>query len=366
MFPYAKARWPGAAGRGMGPSPPRQGKRWKRRFLPCLERGQSVQRLEDGFGRRFHYLRLSVTEACNFRCTYCLPNGYRKTAPHDFLAVNEVSRLLRAFYALGVSKVRLTGGEPSVRKDLTQLIEAAVGAGVEKIALTTNGWRLARSLNDWTRAGLTHLNVSVDSLDPAVFARVTGHHALESVQVGVDQALTHANLKVKLNAVLLRDTLADGFKGFASFIKDRPVSVRFIELMRTGDNAAFFAAQHVSGDTLRDWLQRRGWTPAPRRFDDGPATEFAHPEFAGRFGLIAPYAPGFCDSCNRLRVTARGKLRLCLFGEGGVGLRDLLQHDHQHEALIERIAGSLWRKPKAHVLLAGDPGDTKHLAELGG
>ncbi|MBY0565458.1 MAG: GTP 3',8-cyclase MoaA [Hyphomonadaceae bacterium] len=325
-----------------------------------------MQRLEDGFGRRFPYLRLSVTEACNFRCTYCLPNGYRKSAPNDFLSVDEVSRLVRAFHALGVQKVRLTGGEPSVRGDLVALIAAVTEAGVEKVALTTNGWRLARGLKDWVRAGLTHLNVSADSLDPSVFARVTGHDRLSEVLAGVDAALTHPRLTVKLNAVLLRDTLSEGFSAYASYLKKRKVSVRFIELMRTGDNAAFFAGQHVPGSELRNWLRDQGWSPVERGYDDGPATEFSHPEYEGRFGLIAPYAPSFCDSCNRLRVTGRGKLRLCLFGDGGVDLRDVLQTDEDRDALMARITDALFFKPRRHALLTGNPGDTKHLAELGG
>jgi cyclic pyranopterin phosphate synthase len=338
----------------------------KRRLLPCLERGGGVQRLQDGFGRRFPYLRLSITEACNFRCTYCLPNGYRKSAPHDFLSVDEVSRLVRAFHALGVRKVRLTGGEPSVRRDLTAIIAAVAATGVEKVALTTNGWRLARDLHDWVQAGLTHLNVSVDSLDPSVFARVTGHDRLTDVLAGVDAALACSQPKVKLNAVLLRDTLAGGFDAYASFLRDRAISVRFIELMRTRDNAAFFAAQHVAGPELRNWLSERGWSPVARHYDDGPATEFSHPHYRGRFGLIAPYAPGFCDSCNRLRVTARGKLRLCLFGEGGVDLRDLLESRADSDALQARIRGALHAKPAAHRLREGISGDTRQLADVGG
>lgn len=333
---------------------------------PVFGKGRRVQHLEDGFGRRFPYLRLSITEACNFRCTYCLPNGYRKSAPHDFLSVDEVSRLLRAFRELGVRKVRLTGGEPSVRRDLKALIAASAETGIEKVALTTNGWRLARDLDDWMQAGLTHLNVSVDSLDRSAFSRVTGHDRLPEVLAGVDAALGSRRLKVKLNAVLLRDTLGEGFDAHAAFLRERRISVRFIELMRTGENAAFFAAQHVSGAVLRDWLCEQGWSPVARGLDDGPATEFSHPDYEGRFGLIAPYAPGFCDSCNRLRVTARGRLRLCLFGEGGVDLRDLLQRDLDREALQARIGDALHIKPAAHRLAAGLSGDTRQLAEVGG
>ncbi|MBS0296449.1 MAG: GTP 3',8-cyclase MoaA [Proteobacteria bacterium] len=322
--------------------------------------------LSDGFGRRFHYLRLSVTEVCNFRCTYCLPDGYRKAGPQDFLSVDEAGRLVSAFADLGLKKVRLTGGEPSARKDLDAIIaRVAAVPGVEKLALTTNGWNLADKAEAWRAAGLSHLNVSVDSLDPGTFERLTGHARLDQVLAGVDRALDLGFQAVKLNAVLMRDT-AEGFAAFADFVRERPVAVRFIELMRTGDNAELFRAQHLSGLVLKDWLTANGWRPRERGFDDGPAIEYEHPRHAGRLGLIAPYAPGFCDSCNRLRVTARGKLRLCLFGDGGIELRDLLQSDTVRPALLARIIDSLGAKAAGHRLHENDPGATRHLAQVGG
>lgn len=323
--------------------------------------------LTDRFGRRFHYLRLSVTEACNFRCGYCLPDGYRKQAPHEFLSVAEVGRLVRAFAGMGVAKVRLTGGEPSVRRDLTEIVATvAATAGVAKVALTTNGWNLARKAAEWRAAGLTHLNVSLDSLDEETFRAITGHARHAEILAGVDLALMQGFAAVKLNAVLLRETAGAGFDRFAAFVRDRAVSVRFIELMRTADNGAFFDANHLPGRVLRDWLAARGWTPVSRGFDAGPALEFEHPQHAGRFGLIAPYAPGFCESCNRLRVTARGKLRLCLFGSGGEDLRDLLQHDGDEARLQDRILAAMAGKTAGHRLAFADPGDARNLAQMGG
>lgn len=325
-----------------------------------------MDRLIDRFGRRFRYLRLSVTEVCNFRCTYCLPEGFKKTQPLSFLSPAEIGRLVETFARLGVGKVRLTGGEPSVRRDLGEIIgRVGAVAGVDKVALTTNGWNLRRHIAEWRAAGLTNLNISIDSLDPDQFRRITGHDRLGDVLRGLDAALAHGMPAVKVNAVLLKDAAAAGFEDFAAFVRDRPVAVRFIELMRTGDNADYFDRQHVSGQVLKFWLEQRGWTARARAVDDGPATEYQHPEFAGRIGLIAPYAPGFCDSCNRLRVTARGKLRLCLFGEGGVELRDLLGQDDS-EALAERIAGALVGKSAGHRLGEGRTGDTRQLAQVGG
>jgi GTP 3',8-cyclase len=323
-------------------------------------------RLVDGFGRRFHYLRLSITEVCNFRCTYCLPDGFKKTGPLSFLSPLECERVVRAFADFGVGKVRLTGGEPSVRRDLPEIIgRTAAVPGVEKVCLTTNGWNLDRQVAAWRDAGLTNLNVSIDSLDREAFRRITGHDRLASVIGGVDRALALGMPTVKVNGVLLRDTAEAGFEAFADFVRERPVAVRFIELMRTGDNAQFFADQHVPGARLADWLAERGWTRRERAFDDGPAVEFSHPDHTGRIGLIAPYAPGFCDSCNRLRVTARGQLRLCLFGELGVNLKDLLEKD-EPEALGARIQRALAGKPAGHRLHDANPGDTRRLAQFGG
>ena len=323
--------------------------------------------MADGFGRRFHYLRLSVTEVCNFSCTYCLPNGWKKTGQLSFLTVDEIRRLVAGFSDLGLSKVRLTGGEPTVRKDFNAIIETVAAApGVAKVAMTTNGWNLARHAAGWRASGLSHINVSIDSIDPETFHQITGHDKLNQVLTGLDLALAEGYSAVKVNAVLLRETAEAGFDGWARFVRDRPVAVRFIELMKTTDNDEYFARHHVKAQGLRDWLDQNGWAPTERAFDAGPALEYRHPDHAGAIGLIAPYAPGFCDSCNRLRVTARGKLRLCLFGDGGIDLRDLLQDEGDREALTQRIVSSLGGKSAGHSLARGLSGDLRNLAQLGG
>jgi cyclic pyranopterin phosphate synthase len=327
-----------------------------------------MPRLVDGLGRRFQYLRLSITEVCNFRCTYCLPDGYQKTVSRPFLTVPEIGRLVETFAGLGVGKVRLTGGEPSVRRDVGEIIRRVRATpGIDKVAITTNGWNLARQIDDWSAGGLTNLNVSVDSLERDRFHQITGHDRLATVMAGLDRALELGVPSVKINAVLLRDAAGPGqFARFADFVRERPVAVRFIELMRTGDNADYFADQHVGGQVLRTWLDAGGWTPRARNHDDGPAVEYVHPDHAGRIGLIAPYGAGFCDGCNRLRVTARGKLRLCLFGDGGLDLRDLLTADEDRDALQRRVVDALGGKAAGHRLAEQITGDTRHLAQLGG
>lgn len=321
----------------------------------------------DGFGRRFRYLRLSVTEVCNFRCDYCLPNGYRKTPGASFLTLMEVRRLTQAFARLGLTKIRLTGGEPTVRRDFTEIVAAiAAQEEIRKVAVTTNGWNLEKCVQDWRDAGLTHLNVSVDSLDRDVFQRITGHDRLTAVLRGLDLAMEAGFQSVKVNAVLLRGSIEQELERWADHVADRALSVRFIELMRTGDNADYFARNHIGGQVVRDWLAQHGWTPRIREADAGPATEYVSPDHRGLIGLIAPYDAGFCDGCNRLRVTAQGKLRLCLFGEGGVDLRPYLSEEVEMDALVEQVASALGAKPRAHALHQGNFGDTPNLAAFGG
>lgn len=324
--------------------------------------------LTDGFGRRFEYLRLSLTERCNFRCTYCLPAGFRKQPglPAE-LGVDEMRRAVGAFAALGLWKVRLTGGEPTVRADFDDIARAmATVPGIRRVAMTTNGYRLATNAARWRDAGVDSINISIDSLDPAAFARITGHDRLDEVVAGVDAAIGAGFASVKINSVLMRDVGLDDWDRIGAFIRQRPVSWRFIELMRTNDNAGFHSAQTTPGEDVRLRLAQEGWEPLARQAGSGPAVEYAHPDFAGRIGLIAPYSSGFCDSCNRLRLSSRGRLHLCLFGKEGADVRPLLQHDDQQEELIAQIRSALLIKPKAHRLNEGLSGATPHLASIGG
>jgi len=331
--------------------------------------------LSDRYGRAFPYLRLSLLEACNFHCSYCLPNGYRAphgsavdaSAPPRWLTRGEIARLLRGFAAVGLRKLRLTGGEPSLRVDLTSIIaDAAATAGIEKIALTTNGILLRRRFADWRAAGLTALNVSLDSLDRERFHAITGHDRSEDIRAGLELALASDLPAVKLNAVLLRGLNDDEMPAWLDYLRERRLTVRFIELMQTGDNRDYFQRHHLRADALEQSLLRDGWSELPRAADAGPAREYAHPEYRGRIGVIAPYSRDFCAGCNRLRVTARGDLRLCLFGEFGIPLRPLLQADDRLDELIATLHAQLGLKQAGHGLHEGHTGLTPHLASIGG
>ncbi|MBI2789040.1 MAG: GTP 3',8-cyclase MoaA [Elusimicrobia bacterium] len=322
--------------------------------------------LVDGFGRSFHYLRLSVEDACNFRCVYCLPHGHHKTEAEPPLSVAEIARLVRAFAGLGFWKVRLTGGEPTVRQDIVEIARTAAGTpGIRRVALSTNGYRLAALAPELKAAGVGAVNVSVDSLDPARFAALTGKDSLGEVLRGVDASLA-LGLETKINAVLMKGFNDDEFGKFVERTRERPLSVRFIELMPVADNMDFFAEHHLKAEALIAWLGENAWTERARKEGDGPAREFHKDGYRGSVGVIAPYAKDFCGTCNRLRVTSRGNLRLCLFSEADHSLRSLLQDDAQASELQERVKSLLGLKEVSHYLPEGKLGNTKHFAMMGG
>lgn len=336
---------------------------------PVFGKVYMASQLTDAFARKFYYLRLSITDVCNFRCTYCLPDGYKPggVTNNGFLTVDEIRRVTRAFASLGTEKVRLTGGEPSLRRDFTDIIAAVrENDAIRQIAVTTNGYRLARDAANWRDAGLTGINVSVDSLDARQFHAITGQDKFQQVMAGIDAAFDAGFAKVKVNTVLMRDVNHHQLDTFLAWIQARPIQLRFIELMETGEGSELFRKHHISGQVLRDELLRRGWIHQLRQRSDGPAQVFCHPDYAGEIGLIMPYEKDFCTTCNRLRVSSVGKLHLCLFGECGVSLRDLLEDDAQQHALEERISAALLEKKQTHFLHQNNTGITQNLSYIGG
>ena len=322
--------------------------------------------LTDSFARRFTYLRLSLTEKCNFRCTYCLPNGSECFSTQQDLTLAEIRRLVAAFAQLGTRKVRLTGGEPSLRRDLCEIIHSIKQIdGIESVALTTNGFRLEQDVAEWRAAGLDALNVSVDSLRPENFQLITGSGKLPGILRGLDRAQQLGFRQLKINSVLLRDLNHRELDDFLAFLRERDLCVRFIELMRTGDNADYFSAHHLSGQLIQQQLLDQGWTQQVRGRHAGPAQEFMHPDYAGRIGLIMPYSQDFCSSCNRLRVSSQGDLYLCLFAGQHQSLRHFLQDDDP-QPLMQFLTSALQHKASGHELQQGVTGSTRHLAMIGG
>ncbi len=323
--------------------------------------------LVDPYGRKFPYLRLSLTDVCNFSCNYCLPNGYQCNEQKIFLSITEISNIAHAFAELGTTKIRLTGGEPTLRKDFVECLNVIHQTdGIEQIALTTNGYKLTENVDQWVKSGLTHLNISVDTLDARLFKNLTGHNRLSKILGGIDRALSLPLKKVKLNAVLLKNVNSQQFDNYTEMLRDRPMSIRFIELMQTGDNYNYFQKYHINAQVLKNYLFVNGWSEKSREGSSGPAIEYIHPEYLGSYGVIAPYDKDFCDNCNRLRVSSVGEFHLCLFGDQGFSIRDLAQSKSQKEALKDRLKQLLTHKRKQHFLHENDTGVRANLSTIGG
>ena len=327
--------------------------------------------LKDSFGRKFPYIRLSISDVCNFKCGYCLPDGYKidKSDNRTFINKEEIGRLAKALSELGVSKIRLTGGEPTVRKDFFEIVKIIKeNSGIKKTVITTNGYRLDKIANDIKNSGLDGINISIDSLNPDTFKKITGHNRLEEILRGIKN-LQELNFKnIKINAVLLKgvnDSEKD-FNDWSEFIKNNEIDFRYIELMQTGDNLNYFNNYHVPAKKFTDYLNNNNWVIQTFGKDSGPSKNYLNPKFKGKFGVIAPYSKDFCKSCNRLRITAKGDLRLCLFGNTGINIRHLMQKDSQIDDLKDLILKQLNFKKESHSLEIGETGLTKNLSTTGG
>ena len=314
---------------------------------------------------------MSITDVCNFKCGYCLPDGYKinKADNRTFINTQEIGRLAKALSELGVSKIRLTGGEPTIRKDYLEIIKIIKkNSGIKKTVITTNGYKLNKIAKNLKDSGLDGINISIDSLNSKTFKKITGHDRLHEILEGIQQ-LQKLNFKnIKINAVLMKginDSEKD-FKEWSNFIKNNEIDFRYIELMQTGDNLDYFQKYHISANKFVDFLNNDNWIIQTFGKDAGPSKNFIKAEYKGKFGVIAPYSKDFCKSCNRLRITAKGDLRLCLFGNTGINIRHLMQKDDQIEELKDLILKQLDYKKESHYLEIGETGLNKNLSTIGG
>ena len=323
----------------------------------------------DRQGRRANYLRLSLTDACNLSCFYCKSSAEpASSASKEPLTIDEIARLATAASDLGITKIRLTGGEPTLRKDLVAIVQRLSSLKrLRRIAMTTNGITLATMAVDLRKAGLSTLNVSLDSLDEARFARISGSSAKPStVLAGIDAALDAGFERVSINVVLLADQEQEEREAFFELARKRPLSVRFIELMRTGVNSELFAKNHLGAQTIATMLTKYSFTQEDRPDDAGPARIFRHSDFRGTIGIISPYLAKFCGTCNRLRVDSQGQLHPCLFADKSYPLRELLASDESAPALKRQMALALTVKPIAHSLESDDFTSVASFIKIGG
>lgn len=305
----------------------------------------------DRFGRRHVYLRLAVTDRCNLRCTYCMPPaGVPWKERAAVLTFEEIERVVRVLTAMGICKVRLTGGEPTVRPGLPGLAaRLAAIPGVETLALTTNGVSLEDLARPFRDAGVSKLNVSLDTLRRDRFTRITGRDRLREVLRGIEAALSAGFSPIKLNVVVMGGINDDELCDFVEFSRHRPLNVRFIELMPFKGNG-WNPGLHVPFGRMRDAIgERYGLVPAGRlEKTGGVAKDFSIAGFRGNISFITPLSESFCARCNRLRVTADGQLKTCLFYAPELSLRDALRRGASDDELAGLVQDALARKPEAH------------------
>ena len=323
----------------------------------------------DRYQRDIHYLRLSVTDLCNLRCRYCMPDGVEKLEREAVLTYEEFLRLAALFARCGIDTVRVTGGEPLVRKNVAQLVAGLKETpGIRRVTLTTNAVLLAEQLPALLDAGLDSVNISLDTLRPEVFRQITARDDFAAVQAGLQAAL-QSGLPVKLNCVPQAGVNEGELEQLAALAKDNAMQVRFIEMMPIGYGAAMPC---ISGPELRARFARRWPELAPlsaaqeHAVGDGPAVYYTVPGWQGSIGFIAAVHGKFCASCNRVRLTSQGFLRPCLASETGCDLRALLRSGADDAQLLAAIRETIWAKPREHHFNDSSMPATRGMYRIGG
>ena len=323
----------------------------------------------DRYQREIHYLRLSVTDLCNLRCRYCMPDGVEKLEREAVLTYEEFLRLAALFARCGIDTVRVTGGEPLVRKNVAQLVAGLKATpGIRRVTLTTNAVLLAEQLPALLDAGLDSVNISLDTLRPEVFRQITARDDFAAVQAGLQAAL-ESGLPVKLNCVPQAGVNEGELEQLAALAKDNAMQVRFIEMMPIGYGAAMPC---ISGPELRARFARRWPELAPlsaaqeHALGDGPAVYYTVPGWQGSIGFIAAVHGKFCASCNRVRLTSQGFLRPCLASETGCDLRALLRSGADDAQLLAAIRETIWAKPREHHFNDSSMPATRGMYRIGG
>ncbi|MEQ1498279.1 MAG: GTP 3',8-cyclase MoaA [Novosphingobium sp.] len=328
--------------------------------------------LIDQFGRRIRYLRLSVTDRCDLRCTYCMPEAQVFLPRKDVLSLEELEQLALGFIARGVNKIRLTGGEPLVRRDMIELVRALgrqIGTGLDELTLTTNATQLARFAEDLRKAGVRRINVSLDTLDRAKFTALSRRDQLPQVLEGIDAALA-AGLSIKLNTVALKGVNDAEIPDLMAWAHSKGMDHTLIEVMPLGEVEADRFDQYLPLSQVRTDLEQRFTLTTSDHRSGGPARYVDVAETGGRLGFITPLTNNFCDGCNRVRVTATGQLFACLGGTEQVDLRAALRSDDCEAALAAALDMAMRIKPERHnfeIRNAGAaPALARHMSMTGG
>lgn len=308
-------------------------------------KGASVNMI-DSYGRIIDYMRISITDRCNLRCKYCMPNGIEWTSMKEILTFEEIERICKSAASLGIHSIKITGGEPLVRKDCAKLVGMIKKIpGIEKVTITTNGVLLSQHLGDLIAAGIDGINVSLDSLKPNIFYEITGLTALDKAIEGIKKAV-EKKVSVKINSVLMEEKNSEEWRQLIQLSNKMPVDVRFIEMMPIGYGRKFKA---VNNEELLFKIKQEypHIEKDMKKHGNGPAIYYHIPGFQGSIGFISAMHGKFCEGCNRIRITAKGFLKPCLCYDSGADLKEVLRNGSQIE-LLDTMKKLIEKKPKAH------------------
>jgi cyclic pyranopterin phosphate synthase len=326
--------------------------------------------LADQFNRPITYLRISVTDKCNLRCVYCMPESGLPWLPKaEIVTYEEIAQLVRAAASAGVRSIRLSGGEPLIRRDLHRLVEAINAIdGIEDISLSTNGLLLADQIEALVSAGLRRVNVSLDTLRPDRFEQIARRPGLDRVLAGIDAAIAHGLEPVKINVVVMRGQNDDEIAELAEWTKRQAVYVRFIEVMPVHENLGLQRDSYMSSDEILERVRAIGdLQPAIGPGGNGPARYFAFDGAPGAIGVISPLSHDYCERCNRVRLTADGRLRLCLFGDQDIDLRAPVRNGASTADIVDILRSAMLIKPERHHLRLGETSSRmRAFSEIGG
>lgn len=322
----------------------------------------------DGHGRKIDYLRISLIDRCNLRCVYCMPEDGVDMVPHEeILTYEEILRLAKVFAGLGFRKIKLTGGEPLVRKEAVKLVrEIKATPGIEKVTLTTNGTLLGEIMEELAEAGIDGINLSLDTLKPEVYEKIVRRDRFAQAMEGFEAALKHPEIPLKINCVPM------GMEGqdvldMAELAKKYPVHVRFIEMMPIGLGKQF---DFSSEDSILQGLKERygEYVPYKKELGNGPGHYYSFDGFKGKIGFISAISHKFCDACNRVRLTAQGYLKTCLQYDIGVDLKKLLRDGAEDEELRKAIEEAICQKPIGHQFGSAleEHAESHMMAQIGG
>lgn len=326
--------------------------------------------MKDSFGREINYLRISLTDRCNLRCVYCMPmNGLTFVPNQELLTAEELERVVRAAVDVGFYKVRLTGGEPTLRQDIVEIVRRLASIeGVEQLVMTTNGYRLPHIVQDLAEAGLKRVNIHVDSLNKETISKIMRLGSFDKAWAGIEAAEKAGLKPIKLNAVITRGYNDEAAVELARLTLEKPWQVRFIELMPFSGPTEIQLEHYVSSDEVKSRVEQELGPLFPLNNGrlDGEAKMYRLAGAEGAVGFISPVSNPYCDDCNRMRITADGRLRMCLLSDKEINFRDTLRRGSTHQDLVDLFKQAIRAKPVGHQLKNGIHPNARTMSQIGG